>query len=271
MFALGRRSAVFSRRHCWACVCVLAVCLSSTARDAIAGSPPVKPADAPPASQQQIIIDLIMFREKGNLARNFNSHLLKRSEKNRTGGTVVASRQYFSVLESPDETDVFLAFLQTMREEDLVEVLFEPHLVTVSGRSERYLYTGENIKCGSSIGLQMDYGIAPCLHFLPTLLSNGRIQLELQGEIGTHDTANGTRVEEKYASSHRTSRVHMTALMKLGETILIGGLSPAPTATTDDIPVLSQIPIIGKLFRTSVHVKEDDDLIMLVTVRLLDP
>jgi general secretion pathway protein D len=57
-----------------------------------------------------------------------------------------------------------------------------------------------------------------------------------------------------------------------GHTVVMGGLIREELVTIDDkVPVLGDIPIIGRLFRTEGRQSEKRNLLIFVTARLVDP
>lgn len=57
-----------------------------------------------------------------------------------------------------------------------------------------------------------------------------------------------------------------------GETVVMGGIMRDATATTDDrIPILGDIPLIGRAFRTRYVDKRKANLLIFTTVRLVNP
>ncbi|MGC9318312.1 MAG: type II secretion system protein GspD, partial [Armatimonadota bacterium] len=69
-----------------------------------------------------------------------------------------------------------------------------------------------------------------------------------------------------------TRKAEATVRARDGETIIIGGLLQRQQEKTDRrIPILSDIPIIGQLFRSSNTRTTDSELIFFVTPRVIDP
>jgi type II secretory pathway component GspD/PulD (secretin) len=58
--------------------------------------------------------------------------------------------------------------------------------------------------------------------------------------------------------------------VKDGETILIGGLRQKETSkNVNKVPLLSDVPLIGQLFRTRDRTERESELLILVTPTLL--
>jgi general secretion pathway protein D len=57
-----------------------------------------------------------------------------------------------------------------------------------------------------------------------------------------------------------------------GQTVVLGGLlSENVTKTKDKVPVLGDLPLVGRLFRSESNKTEKKNLIIFVTPRIIDP
>jgi general secretion pathway protein D len=57
-----------------------------------------------------------------------------------------------------------------------------------------------------------------------------------------------------------------------GQTVVLGGLMREDVQKTEDrTPILGDIPIVGRLFRTNVDQRIKRNLIIFVTARLINP
>ncbi len=57
-----------------------------------------------------------------------------------------------------------------------------------------------------------------------------------------------------------------------GETIVMGGTISDTSGDTDDrIPMLGDIPLLGRLFRTKTETRDKRNLLIFITVRLVNP
>ena len=67
-----------------------------------------------------------------------------------------------------------------------------------------------------------------------------------------------------------TREVKTIVRLKDGETTTIGGLIREDvTESVSGLPILSEIPIIGKLFSTTRKQEKKSELIMLITISIL--
>ncbi|HXG12415.1 MAG TPA: pilus assembly protein N-terminal domain-containing protein, partial [Gemmataceae bacterium] len=92
----------------------------------------------------------------------------------------------------------FFGFLQALRDENIVKLMAEPKLVTLSGRPAKLLSGGQQAVpvvagLGGTAGVDFkDFGTR--LNFLPIVLGDGRIHLEVEPEVSNLDPASGVAI-----------------------------------------------------------------------------
>jgi pilus assembly protein CpaC len=168
----------------------------------------------------------------------------------------------------------FLGFLQALRDEQVTKLLAEPRLVTLSGKSASFLSGGEQavpVPAGlGQVGVQFEeFGTR--LNFLPIVLGDGRIHLEVEPEVSSLNAANGTSISGTVVPGRNTQRVHTTVDLEPGQTLVIGGLIQHDvTGTAQKVPVLGDLPYFGAAFRTMSYTEDETELLVLVTPHLVD-
>ena len=169
----------------------------------------------------------------------------------------------------------FLSFLQALRTESVTKLLAEPRLVTVSGKPASFLSGGEQavpVPAGlGQVGVQFEeFGTR--LNFLPIVLGDGRIHLEVEPEVSSLNAAFGTSIQGTVVPGRTTQRVHTTVDIEPGQTLVIGGLIQREvTGSTQKVPVLGDLPYVGAAFRTISFEEQESELLVLVTPHLVDP
>jgi type IV pilus assembly protein PilQ len=69
--------------------------------------------------------------------------------------------------------------------------------------------------------------------------------------------------------SINTQRANTTVLVNDGETTVIGGIfQSSETSSTDSTPGLSQIPLLGWLFKHDRQSEDDRELLIFITPRI---
>jgi pilus assembly protein CpaC len=168
----------------------------------------------------------------------------------------------------------FLSFLEALRAENLAKFIAEPRLVTLSGRPASFLDGGEQavpVPAGlGQVGVQFEeFGTR--LNFIPIVLGNGRIHLEVEPEVSQLDAAAGTNINGTVVPGRITSRINTTVELEPGQTFVIGGLiQNLVTASAVKVPVLGDIPFLGAAFSSKMYQESEQEVIVLVTPYLVD-
>ena len=174
-----------------------------------------------------------------------------------------------------NDKQTFYGLLQVLRNESLAKILAEPKLVTMSGRSATLLSGGqqaipETAGLGSVSVRFEPFGTQ--LSFLPIVLGNGKIQLEVEPEVSNIDATVGTSISGTVVPGRNTQRVHTTVVIEDGQTLAIGGLiQNTVTGTTQKVPILGDLPYLGAAFSAKSYNEIESELVVLVTPHLVDP
>ena len=189
-----------------------------------------------------------------------------------TGGTAVGSF-ITTIIESGTNVDILINALQ---EQGLARSLAEPNLVALSGDTASFLAGGEfPIPVAQDEGtITIEYkpfGVG--LKFTPTVLDNGLINLKLAPEVSEIDPTNEVAVGENLTVPGLVVRRAETTLeLRDGQTFVLGGLlQKGSTYNKRQLPWIGDVPILGALFRSSEFQKEETDLVIIVTPRLVKP
>lgn len=124
--------------------------------------------------------------------------------------------------------------------------------------------------------------LGPTLDVLPHVSADGyTIQLNLIPSVteflGYQETPYTAQVGNiqtlPYPLPHfRVRQVTTSAIVWDGQTIMLGGLIAEQVAKTKDkVPVLGDLPFVGRLFRTEASATRKKNLIIFVTPTLVDP
>jgi pilus assembly protein CpaC len=110
------------------------------------------------------------------------------------------------------------------------------------------------------------------LNFIPIVLGNGKIHLEVEPEFSALNAANGTNIQGTIVPGRTTSRVNTTIELETGQTFVIGGLiQNTVQANILKVPVLGDIPFLGPWFSAKSYQETETELLVLVTPWLVDP
>jgi len=168
----------------------------------------------------------------------------------------------------------FLGYLQALRDENVVKSLEEPTLTTESGRPASFIVGGEQavpVPAGlGQIGVQFEeFGTR--LNFLPIVLGNGKIHLEVEPEVSSLNAAFGTNIAGTVVPGRSTTRINTTVELEDGQTFVLGGLVQRNvTASTTKTPILGDLPFLNAAFSTKVYDETETELVVMVTPHLVD-
>src|SRR5262249_14704488 len=112
------------------------------------------------------------------------------------------------------------------------------------------------------------------LDFVPTVLEDGLINLQVQPEVSEIDQATSIRVRTDGVAipGLTVRRASTTVELRDGQSFAIAGLLQTVNAkTADQVPWLGDVPILGALFRSSAFQKKESDLVIIVTPHLARP
>jgi type IV pilus assembly protein PilQ len=166
-------------------------------------------------------------------------------------------------------------FLSALERQDLSDIQAEPVITTLDNRKADILVGEETpvrvVDAGNGSGAATanvqfkETGIR--LTVTPHVTSNRQISMELHTERSS--------LQELAAADlgfiFQTQKAENQLLVNDGETAVIGGLTVTEVKNNrSGIPLLSGLPIIGKLFSFSSSNENRRDLIILVTPRIID-
>jgi pilus assembly protein CpaC len=173
----------------------------------------------------------------------------------------------------------FEAFIDALKRNSLARVLAEPNLTVISGEEGDFLAGGEvpipvpQSGTGGAATITIEYkefGIR--LRCTPVVLGDGRIRMKVAPEVSELDYANGTSVGGQTVPGLRTRKVNTVVEMSDGQTFMLAGLiSRRVDARNQGTPGLSSLPVLGTLFRSVRYERNETELVILVTPRLVEP
>jgi type IV pilus assembly protein PilQ len=167
------------------------------------------------------------------------------------------------------------SFLSAVERADLSDIQAEPVVTTLDNRKAdilvgeetpvRVIDASSNTADAKASVTFKETGIR--LTVTPHVTSNRQIGMELHTERSSIQPLAATDLGYTF----QTQRAENQLLVNDGETAVIGGLTVTEvTNSRTGIPLLSGLPIIGKLFSFSSSKENRRDLIILVTPRIID-
>ena len=170
--------------------------------------------------------------------------------------------------------DTFNLQIGALEEQGLAKILAEPKLIALSGEEASFLAGGElaiPVPEEGDIGVEFkEFGVG--LKFTPIVLGNRRINLTLNTEVSDVTVELGTSVNGTFVPGVTTRRAATTIELGDGESFMIAGLLQNDMDNAiDKFPGLGEIPVLGALFRSPDFRRDETELVIAVTPRLVKP
>ena len=166
--------------------------------------------------------------------------------------------------------------INALEQKGLARSLAEPNLVALSGDTASFLAGGEYpIPVAGSFGqITVDYkkyGVG--LAFTPTVLGGSLINLKIEPEVSQIDTTHSVSISNGISiPALIVRRASTTVELRDGQSFAIGGLLQNDNKNTiDQLPWLGSVPVLGALFSSKSYQKNETDLVIIVTPRLVRP
>jgi len=169
------------------------------------------------------------------------------------------------------------SFIQLATERGLAKVLAKPTLLARSGQSASFLAGGEvpiPVAQGGAFGSITiefkQFGVG--VEFAPTVLGEDRIYLEVSPEVSEPDFTIGTSTGGVFTPGFITRRASTSVELADGQSFAIAGLlSERVREIVERVPLLGDLPVLGALFRSQDFQRDETELVLIVTPRLVKP
>jgi len=162
------------------------------------------------------------------------------------------------------------ATINALEAKGLIRTLAEPNLTTLSGVKASFLAGGQvpiRVKdpSGNTTIIYKDFGVR--LVFTPTVLDGNRIQIKLTPEVS--GIGGFTKAGDPIFD---TRTLDATVELRDGQSFSVAGLLQNNTKLNQNqLPWIGNVPVLGSLFKSSSYQKNDTELVVIVTPRLVRP
>lgn len=256
------------------------------------GTPPV---------EQQIMLKVRFAELNRNAGSQFGINLISTGAGNTPGrvttgqfaapsassvtGTIGGSNSgYSSQFSVSDALNIFAfrpdlnigAVIRALQNQDVLQILAEPNLVTVNGKEASFLVGGEFpvpvLQGGANAGavtIQFrEFGIR--LTFNPLVTGNGTIKMYIKPEVSTIDLSNAISLSGFTIPALATRRMETNVELKEGQSFVLAGLmDDRVTDQMSKLPGLANIPVLGALFKSRLERKTKTELVVIVTPEIV--
>ena len=163
----------------------------------------------------------------------------------------------------------------------LIRTLAEPNLTSVNGEAASFLAGGEfPVPTGRDREGQISveykpYGVG--LSFRPVVMSGGRISLQVKVEVSELTSQGGLTIGAGTASSIglpglSVRRSENTIELPSGGSMMIAGLLQESTRQNiDSLPGMTNLPVLGQLFRSRDYLMGETELVVIVEAYIVGP
>lgn len=185
-------------------------------------------------------------------------------------------KMHIGTINNKQDFDALIKYLQTLGR---TQILSNPKLAVINnqearihvGEKQAYVTTttttGQTTTTVSEEVTFVDVGIQ--LSVTPTINDEGYVTMKVKPEVSsvvsTLTTPSGNKIPIIDSSMAET-----TVMVKDGSTIIIGGLrKEEKTSSSEGVPILSKIPILGFFFRSGTNKTERTELLVMITPHIV--
>jgi len=169
--------------------------------------------------------------------------------------------------------------LKDLESKQILQILAEPTLTTISGLPARFLSGGEFpvpvVQGGTANStaitiMYRPYGVK--VDFTPTVNGDGTIHLKVSPEVSALDYTNAVTISGTQVPALSTRRADTEVEIRDGESFIVSGLlDHRTTDSLSSVPGIANLPVLGHLFRSKNLNHSVVELVVLVTATVVDP
>ena len=173
----------------------------------------------------------------------------------------------------------FLGVIDALANDNLAQVLAEPNLTVMSGQTGSFQVGGEypipvSGQNGQISVTYKNFGVM--LSFVPTVLSDGRINLHVKPEVSELSNQNGVQIASGGVSlivpALNVRRAETTVELGSGQSFAIAGLLQQTTTDSGSgLPFAGDVPVLGALFHDDQFQRTETELVIVVTPYIVRP
>lgn len=170
--------------------------------------------------------------------------------------------------------ETITARLNMLKEEDKARTLSNPSMLTASGKEAELLIGGEvPIVVAETDGRSSvewkPYGII--FKIKPTVTQKNEINTTINAEISELDWTNAVSQQGFQAPAVKKRTAQTELYLNDGDTIILGGLiKNEESKNIDRAPFLSNVPVLGSIFRSTQFKMGNSELVIAVTSTIVD-
>jgi pilus assembly protein CpaC len=165
--------------------------------------------------------------------------------------------------------------LRALEQDGLLHTLAEPNLTAISGETANFLAGGEfPVPVAQQLGtISVEFkkfGIG--LAFTPVVMSEGRISLKVSTEVSELSNQGAVVLSNITIPALKVRRAETVVELPSGGSLVMAGLlSDQSKQALSGYPGLKNLPVLGTLFRSRDFLKNETELVVLVTPYVVKP
>jgi len=172
----------------------------------------------------------------------------------------------------------FMGVISALSNANLAQMLAKPTLLVRSGEEAHFLAGGQIPVPvpqvgggGSAVAIEYrKYGVQ--LNLKATVLSDQRIVINVNPEVSELDPTNAVQLQGFNIPAIKTRSTNTTIELGDGQSFVLAGLMYSANASIEDkLPGVGDLPVIGSFFRQTQQSREQQELIIIATPRLVSP
>jgi pilus assembly protein CpaC len=234
----------------------------------------VRVAELSKATTKRLGINFAFMNENG-FGLSVLSGLTQINEMTNSGVDLNISNAVQAAFSFDAGSTTWTGFIDALQQDGLAKVLAKPTLIAMSGQSASFLAGGEfPVPVPQGLGTAAieykSFGVA--LNFTPIVLSNNRINIQVSPEVSELDFTTAVSFSGFVVPGLTARKASTTIELGDGQSFAIAGLLKDNVRDAiRKFPLLGDIPVLGALFRSREFQKEETELVIVVTPRLVKP
>ncbi len=172
------------------------------------------------------------------------------------------------------------ALIDALDKQGLITILAEPNLSAVSGEPASFLAGGEFPvpvpQAVANTGIPQitiewkKFGVS--LNFVATIDVNNRISIHVQPEVSQLSSQGSVTISGIVIPALTVRRAETTIDVASGQSFAIAGLlQNNVNQTINKFPWLGDVPVLGALFRSDTFLRNESELVIIVTPYIVRP
>jgi len=169
--------------------------------------------------------------------------------------------------------------VRALQENGVIRLLANPRLVSLSDEEASFLVGGEipvpvptSSTAGGGLNVAIEwkeFGIK--LKFTPTIVDTNLVRLKIAPEVSSLDYSNTVSFAGWDIPAIRTRRASGTVELNSMQSVVLGGLTATESLSIErKVPILGHIPILGALFTKKQKTSSENELLIIVTPRIIE-